>query len=123
MKKSHLFISASALIAMVLGVAFFKDGFFMAFASESLELQLVRIVLAAIVMSQLITNPPRHVAHRSLTGLTALITAIGTLILFAISLNIGILDVVVFMHAAIALGITALELEQPNIIYKLPAGV
>ena len=123
MKKSHLFLSASALIAMVLGVAFFKDGFFMAFASESLELQLVRIVLAAIVMSQLITNPPRHVAHRSLTGLTALITAIGTLILFAISLNIGILDVVVFMHAAIALGITALELEQPNIIYKLPAGV
>ena len=123
MKKSHLFISASALIAMVLGVAFFKDGFFMAFASESLELQLVRIVLAAIVMSQLITNPPRHVAHRSLTGLTALITAIGTLILFAKSLNIGILDVVVFMHAAIALGITALELEQPNIIYKLPAGV
>lgn len=108
---------------MVLGVAFFKDGFFMAFASESLELQLVRIVLAAIVMSQLITNPPRHVAHRSLTGLTALITAIGTLILFAKSLNIGILDVVVFMHAAIALGITALELEQPNIIYKLPAGV
>lgn len=123
MKKSHLFLSASALIAMVLGVAFFKDGFFMAFASESLELQLVRIVLAAIVMSQLITNPPRHVAHRSLTGLTALITAIGTLILFATSLNIGILDVVVFMHAAIALGITALELEQPNIIYKLPAGV
>ncbi len=123
MKKSHLFLSASALIAIVLGVAFFKDGFFMAFASESLELQLVRIVLAAIVMSQLITNPPRHVAHRSLTGLTALITAIGTLILFATSLNIGILDVVVFMHAAIALGITALELEQPNIIYKLPAGV
>lgn len=123
MKKSHLFLSASALIAMVLGVAFFKDGFFVAFASESLELQLVRIVLAAIVMSQLITNPPRHVAHRSLTGLTALITAIGTLILFATSLNIGILDVVVFMHAAIALGITALELEQPNIIYKLPAGV
>lgn len=119
MKKTHIYISALALIASVLGATFFSSNIFFAFASTSFSMQIVRLALLGLVLAQVVTDPPRHPMLRTITGGGATVAVVSALgLLFSVS-SVGILDIVVMLHAGVALGITALELPaRKNLAYK-----
>lgn len=111
MQKTHLYISAVSLVGLMAGAILFSTNIFFAFVDVSFQAQLVRGLLCLLVFTQLLTSPPRHMSLRAITAAVALATGLGTIAYVGSALSVSLVDVFVLFHAAIALGITALELK------------
>jgi peptidoglycan/LPS O-acetylase OafA/YrhL len=127
MRRFHLWFSLASLIALMLGTAYQFNNTFMWLASTELFAQILRGVLIAVVVAQIITLPPRHIALRAATGFTALAAALyGINALFAP--HSPVVDSFVFLQTAIGLGISALEYnpkeeQTPIILRRTPVSV
>lgn len=111
MRKFNLWFSLIALLVVGIGVYLSPwQGVFW-LASPDLSAQVVRGVLAFLVIVQLITEPPRHLIIRTLTGIASIGTAFWALHT-ATFMSTPIFDSLLFLQTAVALGITALELPS-----------
>lgn len=121
MKRFYLWFSLVVLLAMGFGSHYTPDGSFFWLASSDLGAQALRIFLAMIVLVQLFTDPPRHLAVRALTGVVALTTALWALHVSTF-MNTPIFDTVVLLQTAVALAIAALErpVDLPQVARSIP---
>lgn len=117
MKRFNLIFSLVALLAMGLGSYYEPNSSLFWLASVDMGTQVVRAFLIFMVLTQLLTYPPRHIVVRLLTGATALTTAVWALHMSTF-MNTPIFDTVVLLQVAIALGISALErpVEEPAFV-------
>jgi len=106
MRRFNLWFSLVVLLSMGIGSYYSPDGSFFWLASTDIGAQMVRMGLLLVISVQLFTEPPRHVAIRIFTGLTA--TAVWA-VYVSTFMNTPIFDSVVLLQTAIALGISALE--------------
>ncbi len=124
MRQFHLGFSLVMLITMGLGSHYMPDGAFFWLASSDMTMQVVRIVLALVILVFMLTVPPRHVLVRSLAGLISLSTAAWALHASTL-MSTPIFDTVLLLQTAIALGIAALEVPapQPEVTHRVPIHV
>lgn len=117
MRKFHLWFSLICLLILGIGVYFMPDNPMFWLVSGEVSSQIMRGVLVAAVVIQLVTEPPRHIALRAVTGAVAALSA-GYAFYTISLLGNPIFDTIIFLQTAIALTITALELpsEEPRII-------
>jgi hypothetical protein len=111
MRRFNLWFSLVVLLSMGIGSYYAPDGSFFWLASTDIGAQMVRMGLILIISVQLFTEPPRHMAIRLLTGATALAAAVWA-VHVSTFMNTPIFDTVVWLQAAIALGVSALELPD-----------
>jgi hypothetical protein len=100
------------LLFLALGTYFFPTNPLFWLVSGSEETQVIRLLMGFLLITQLLTNPPRRLSLRLMTGLIALGVGIWAVIA-TYSYQMDILDTLAFLGSSIALGITALEV-QPN---------
>lgn len=110
MSKLLLLLAFSALMLLSVGTAVTHNNELFLMASGSAALEYIREILAAILFVQLITHPPRHIFFRLLAGFTALAVA-GWTIVSSLSGNMLALDTLSMLAAAVAIGITSLEVR------------
>jgi hypothetical protein len=106
----NLLTGSTALFVLLLfiGGIYYPNTLEMRLADTSLFYTLIRAVMIALLVTVLVTNPPRSPKLRSIIGVWAIVlAAFSSSILF--SYNIEFLDALVFMQVAIILGIEALE--------------
>jgi hypothetical protein len=108
MTKTLLVLSLVCLGILAIGTTLFAQSPAFWLATGSSTDQYIRAALMLVLAVQLITEPPRHVLFRILSGLLSI--AVGVWSLEATYANhMPFLDTMSFMIAAIAIGITALE--------------
>jgi hypothetical protein len=113
MGKLLLLLSFLSLLTLILGVTFLPNNQIFIMASGSVYYKYVCEVLAGILFIQLITHPPRHLVFRVLSGMIAL--GIGTWVIVEAYYGImPFLDTFSLLASAAAIGITALEVQQPK---------
>ena len=121
MRKFNLWFALLALITLGIGsyVSPYEGIFWL--ASPDLGAQIIRGSLAILIIIQLITEPPRHMLIRAITGLVSIATAMWA-VYTTTMMSTPLFDTILYIQAAIALGITALELptDEPQIISDTP---
>ena len=110
MSKLLLLLSFISIVILAIGTAFMPGNELFLLAGRSSGLEYVREILATILFSQLITHPPRHIFFRLLAGGSAIVVA-GWTILSSLNGNMLFLDTLSMLAAAIAIGVTALEVS------------
>lgn len=108
MRKFHLWFSLLLLGGLIAGSAYAPNNPLMWLASTSTTAQAMRVGLAALLLLQLVTVPPRHIALRLATGASALTACVAAIALL-FSAQSPIVDVFALLQAGVALGIAALE--------------
>lgn len=116
MKKFHLWVALIGLLALGFGSFLMPDSGAFWLTSSSLEMQAVRIALIVVVTIHLVTNPPRHLVIRSLTGGVAIMTLWYALTSLS-QMNTPLFDSLMLMYVSIGLGIAALELPAEHTIF------
>ena len=113
MGKLLLLLSCSCLLLLLFGTAAFPDspGFWLASAAPSYEH--VRSLLAFVLLVQLVTRPPRHLAFRVACGIVAAAVATWA-IQETYAAQMLLLDSLSLLAAATAIGVTALEVSTPQ---------
>ena len=111
MRKFNLWFSLIALIVIGVGTYLSPGEGLFWLASPEMSAQIIRGGLAVFVILQLITEPPRHAVIRALTGVASMATAAWALHTTTM-MTTPIFDTFLYIQAAIALGITALELPE-----------
>ena len=121
MGKLLIFLSLVILLAMSIGANVAPQNPVFWLASVATAYQHVREVLIAILLTQLVTRPPRHVWFRLLSGGTAII-AIAWAIQQNYTYSMLPLDTLSIIGASVAILITALERKSVNLhlqsVYK-----
>lgn len=95
-------------ILLLLGGLFFKDNIIMWMAATSELYSVIRGGLIAVLLSLLLTTPPRSLSFRIFFGILAITTAALTLSLTYTN-NMNFLDSLLFMSASILFSLAALE--------------
>jgi hypothetical protein len=114
MSKAYLFLAFICLgILLVFGIAA-PDSPVMWLASTSISFALIRGGLMLIILGLLITNPPRNVYFRIITGTASLLLVSWGLNAFY-SNQLQPADFLSLMPAGIAAGITALERDLETV--------
>jgi hypothetical protein len=111
MNKLLLFLSFVSLVVLAVGTSVAPNSQIFILASNSAAFDYIREGLAAILLVQLVTKPPRHVIFRLLTGSIALVVG-GWAVLSALNGTMPVLDVLSIASAATAIGVTTLEVRQ-----------
>jgi len=111
MSKLLLFLSLLSLVILALGTSFLPNYPLFQLASSSNFYQHVREILAALLFFQLVTHPPRHLIFRLLSG------GVGVLVVAWVLINtytgvMPFLDGLSLLAAAIAIGVTSLEVSS-----------
>lgn len=113
-----LLISTLLFVTLLyVGGIYFPNTFLMSLADTSHTYTFLRGAIIVLLLSILITNPPRSFALRAMIGSWSFLLAIQSVeVLFSYKLRL--LDSLVFMEVAIILGIEALETKQIPVIKK-----
>jgi hypothetical protein len=115
MSKLLLLLSLFALAILGIGTATMPNDPMFWLASSANHIQYVRTILAGMLMLQLITNPPRSIRLRVLTGTIAAIVGVWT-IQQTLNGNLQFLDILAFLSTSLAVFITALERSFTSIV-------
>lgn len=111
MNTSKMLISWTLVLVGVLliGGLYFENSLLMAFAGSGAAYTALRVVIIALLIGLLITNPPRTHLFRTMLGVwaIALATVAGQLLL---TYQLHLLDAILFIEVAIIFGIEALEM-------------
>lgn len=97
---------------LLTGSIVFPDHASMWLASTSLSINIVRVLMIAVLLVLLFTNPPRSYTLRAMFGMAA---GVVFTVFFGMLANstMYILDMMVFAQASVILGLEALEFN-PN---------
>lgn len=96
---------------LLLGAIFFKENSIIWLASTSELYTVLRSSLIAVVLSLLLTKPPRGMAFRIFLGLAAVLVG-GSTIGLTYTNNMNFLDTLVFMQASVLFLLAALETKS-----------
>lgn len=108
MGKLLLILSMVGLLFLGIGTATRPDDFMFWLASGELLHQQVRGIIFFILLLQVFTNAPRHLAFRLIAGTVAIVT-VGWSVLATNNFTMPLLDTMVFLMGSIAILVTALE--------------
>lgn len=108
----NLIAGATALFVLLLfiGGIFYPNTLEMRLADTSSASTLMRAVIIGLLVTVLVTNPPRSRALRSVLGVWSLLLAALASSIF-VTYTVEFLDALVFLQVAIILGIEALEVS------------
>lgn len=107
----NLIVGATALLVLLLliGGVFFPNTLEMRLADTSSAYALIRVTILALLITILVTNPPRSRALRAVLGAWAvLLAALASSVV--VSYSVELFDAIVFLQVAVILGIEALEI-------------
>lgn len=105
------------VVGLMVGSAYFAGDPFMWFASTEPMYQYIRLALVLILVSLLITDPPRSLWFRSLLAVCAL--TIVALTLYGVQIyEINLVDAVVFIEVALIFAIETLELPMKRLAFS-----
>lgn len=108
MKKMLIVATMLFTASLMIGSVYFPDTPFMWFAGTSLNLELLRALLIALLTVLLFSNPPRALYIRYTIGMVAIILPLIVTTL-AVQYHLHIIDALVFMEVAVIFGLEALE--------------
>lgn len=109
MRKMLIVLSLAELLFLAVGLQLAPTSSLFWLTSGSLEMQVVRLSLCAILFVLLITRPPRHAILRLFSGLVAI--GVGAWAIQATyAFQMEFMDTLAFLSAVTALGLSALEL-------------
>ena len=110
--------AGGALIALALiaGSIFIPTSFVMVLASTSLIANIARVIVIGLMIALIVTNPPRSEAFRAVLGVASLSFGYWAL-MHTLSGTIQLADSVLYLVAAIAFAIEALEV---NVVEEVP---
>jgi len=117
MGKLLLFLAMSSLMALFIVSLIAPDSSIMWIASASLTYQIMRLGLSVILFVQLLTQPPREVWFRAITGLLAVSVAVWAIYSTYIY-QMPAADTLAFIGASLAVGVTALEYPYYKTAYS-----
>jgi uncharacterized membrane protein YeiH len=103
-------LSFVSLLVLIAGTALLPNNPVFWLATSGEIFQRMREALAAVLLLQLFTRPPRHMLFRITSGLLAISVA-GWTLGATYSNHMLFLDSMSFLAAAFAIGLTALELQ------------
>lgn len=99
------------VLSLMAGSAYYADTLVMSLADNGPLYAVVRGIAAILLVTLLVTNPPRSHALRAAIGAWSIVlAALSVQLFFAYQLHI--LDTVIFMEIAIIFGIEALETRR-----------
>jgi hypothetical protein len=99
------FLIAAALVG---GSLLFSGSFVMTFASTSIGINIARIILMALMLALMLSEPPRSAAFRALLSMASACFVLWAFN-YAMRGSVAIADSILFLHAALSFGIAALE--------------
>lgn len=104
---------------LLIGGIYYPGSLMMAFAGTSTAYLVLRIVIMALLIGLLVTNPPRSRLFRTMLAVWAVALAVlaGQLLL---SYQIFLLDAIVYIEVAIIFGTEALEAKTAAETKKIP---
>jgi hypothetical protein len=106
-------LTCACLVLLLFGTAWFPDSSAFWLASSTNFFEYMRGVLLCVLVVQLVTKPPRNIYFRLAYGMLA--TAVGAWALKATyDAQMEALDSLSLLAAAIAIGVTALELRPAS---------
>jgi hypothetical protein len=111
MRRLLLLTAALSLCLLAYGTAYYPDYAAFWLASGEPTYQIVRLLLAGVLLLQFVTNPPRNIYFRVLCGFIA-VSAATWAIGESSSFHMMYLDTLSFLGASVATGITALEFNE-----------
>ncbi len=126
----YKFLIATTLVlvsALLIGGFYYPNSLVMYLVDTSPILTGLKIAVAVLLFSLLVTNPPRSRALRTTVGGTSVFLFIMTAYLM-LTFQMFVLDAVVFLQVAILFGIEALETrrivipvrEKRTAVHKVP---
>jgi hypothetical protein len=122
MGKLLLSLSMLSLLILAVGTSLMPNNPVFWLATGDNFYQFARLALALVLGIQLVTHPPRHIALRIAAGMLA-VTIGYWVIVETYASQMMWLDTLSLLSAAIATGITALELRPEDVSeeeYELP---
>ncbi len=108
MSRVLLVLSALSLLILMAGTALVPQNPVFWLATNSGLYQVIRGVLAVILLAQSVTEPPRHWLLRGLAGVVS-IGIVAWVVVVAYLGSMLFLDVISLLAAACAIGVTAME--------------
>jgi hypothetical protein len=96
---------------LFIGGIYYPNTLEMSLADTTMPYTILRGVIILLLISILVTNPPRSLVLRGIIGAWSLILAGESLQIFY-NYEVRLLDAIVFMQVATILGIEALETRQ-----------
>lgn len=115
MSKLLLWLSLAALGILIIGTSFMPNDPMFWLASTSRFYDSLRLILSIIILLQLMTSPPRHVAFRIFAGLAAAITGVWV-VQQSYEYHMPLLDTGAFLGSSITVLVTALERQFTNVV-------
>jgi len=110
MGKLLVFLSLVSLVFLEVGSYLFPSDPVMWLATSSHAFETLRLLIMPILVTLLITNPPRHLTLRYFVGgVSAVLLVAVTLLTYSNVMNM--LDSLAFAAAGIAMGIVSLEIN------------
>lgn len=116
--KTLVILTMLFVLMLLAGSVYFPNTTLMSLADTSLTYTTIRGGIIVMLISILVTKPPRALALRGMLGSWALLLALRAIDAL-LSYEMHVLDSVVFMEVAIILAIEALE-KQPLPAIKKP---
>jgi hypothetical protein len=116
MEKTVYGGGALIALALIAGSMFIPTSFVMVLASTSLVANIARGIVVALMIALIVTNPPRSEVFRTILGTASFGFAYWAL-MHTLSGTIQLADSVLYLVAAIAFAIEALEI---NYVEELP---
>lgn len=114
MNKTIFGGSLASVIFLIIGSFIFPSSPIMWLTNASVAYTIVRFLMAALLITVLVTNPPRRLSVRLSMGGMAL-ALIGWGIVLSVTNSMHLLDIVLFLEVGFAFGLEALELNEEEI--------
>jgi hypothetical protein len=119
MRKFHLYFAIIALASLLVGEAITPNSPIFWLAGTDTAVQVIRGIMIGMLGVQLVTTPPRPTVLRAITLVAAAFALAYGIYAFGAAKS-PILDAIVFIHAGLALAITALELQPKTHLTLVP---
>lgn len=110
MGKLLVFLSLISLVFLEVGSYLFPADPVMWLATSSHAFEAVRLLIMPILVTLLVTNPPRHLVLRYFVGAVSVVLLASVAILTYGNI-MNMLDSMAFAAAGVAMGIVALEIN------------
>lgn len=108
------------VMALMAGGVYYPDALVMSMADTSLYFTLIRGVIVVLLLSLLLTKPPRSQALRLVIGLWSALLATVSLQGF-IDYRIQLFDALIFLEVAVIFAVEALETRVTIPVSKKPS--
>lgn len=118
--KNLVILTLLFVLALFIGGIYFPNTTEMSLADTSLAYTLLRGGIIMLLVSILVTEPPRSLELRGMIGSWSILLAVQS-ISALLSYGMHVLDSIVFIEVAIILAIEALEYRQQIPVEKKPS--